>query len=90
MHQALNMPRFIICRDKVNIIIIVTNFIILDFLSARFVDRGALQNTSWNTRIVRTFEVLKWTPGRIFNCETTKMKFAKNIKNGFLSKNIFV
>ena len=39
---------------------------------------------------VRAFEVFKWTAGCIFKCETTKMKLAKNIKNGFLSKNLFV
>ena len=34
--------------------------------------------------------VFKWTAGCIFKCETTKMKLAKHIKNGFLSKNFFV
>ena len=36
---------------------------------------------------VRASQVLKWTAGCSFECETTKMNLAKNI-NGILSKNV--
>ena len=29
---------------------------------------------------IMAFKVFKWTAGSIFKCETTKMKFAKNVK----------
>ena len=38
----------------------------------------------------RAFEVFKETAGCILECETTKIRLAKNTKNGFLSKNFFV
>ena len=45
MPQALNTPGFLICRDKVIItllLMLITNVNILEFLSAQFVNRGAL------------------------------------------------
>ena len=63
-------------------------------------------NSSWNIKIkkagkflinfsfwlqnVRAFKVFKLTARCIFKCETTKLKLAKNIKKGFLSKKFFV
>ena len=46
MPQAVNIPEFWLCRHIVNITNInVTNVIILEFLSARFVNQGAPQIT---------------------------------------------
>ena len=39
---------------------------------------------------IRAFKVFKWTAGCIFYCETTKMRLAKILKNGFWSEIFFV
>ena len=41
---------------------------------------------------IMTSELLKYLYEQLVNlkCETTKMMLAKNIKNGFLRKNVFV
>lgn len=39
---------------------------------------------------VRAVEKFKGTARCIFKCETTQMKLAKNIRKGFVSKNVFV
>ena len=101
MPQALNMPDFWIWgySSYSNIIIIVTNVIILEFLSAPVAHQGIPQlimlsffNTTffYDYNDVRVFEVFKWTAGCIFKCEATKMKWAKNIKKEFSFKNFFV
>ena len=43
MPQVLNMSGFSICRSYNDMIIIVTNVIILESLSAQFIHRGAPQ-----------------------------------------------
>ena len=49
------MPRFWICRDLVNnIITIVTNVIILEFLPAQFAYPGALQLTTLSFFLINT------------------------------------
>ena len=63
-------------------------------------------NTSQNTRItkankllinifpdyseVRAFEVFKYIDSCVFKCKATKIKLVSNIKNGFLSNNVFI
>ena len=69
------MPRY----SYNNIIIIVSNSVILEFLSAQFVCPSALQPTLTKENI------------RITKANERKMKLAKNKKkNGLLTKNIFV
>ena len=49
-----------------------------------------LINFFFDNNGVRAVEVFKWTVGCVFKCETTEMKFAKNVKKECLSKNVFV
>ena len=77
------MPRY--SYDNV-IIIAVTNVIMLEFFSARFVRSGALQLTILS---FLTFEVFKWPAGCIFKYETTKMKIDKNIKKWIFKQKLF-
>ena len=44
----------------------------------------------FDCNVVRALEVFKGIVGCIFKCETTKIKLAISIKNGFLSKSCFV
>ena len=39
-----------------------------------------LINFFFDNNGVRAVEVFKWTVGCVFKCETTEMKFAKNVK----------
>ena len=80
-----------------NIIIIVNNVIILKFLSARFVHPGVVlpfylfqheleQEQAKAKKLLRnfSFRLFKGTAECIFECKTTKIKLAKNIKKAFL------